>query len=306
MEEVDIFGLGLAPTGGIVDGSAKVENVRAQEAWSLWCSWTDRPHNERADRRFIKTYVSQCREGVAPDTLDMLIDGASRMSPVGRDSSDVRRALKAMTEKKAGTFARSAFQDDLPRIASPVFQEEEELLCSAKDISRAIDLPTREWSNYEQEQAAVVMATIATDDLPEAVKKTKAVSGLSLLMPSDLVRWRRSWKSGQRVQAVANGNRDTYEAGQSERRATSNIKKDCDRDAGRLLLLGYDPMEVERYHNLAPEGYWDAYEHTMLDVLESKIDWSEDEVHEETRSILEDHFDGWTPNMRELPDVSED
>ena len=75
-EEVDLFGLGLAPVGAIVEGSSKPENVRAAAAWKLWCMWTERPHNEKADRRFIKLYVSQCKEGHTTDGLERLLDGA--------------------------------------------------------------------------------------------------------------------------------------------------------------------------------------------------------------------------------------
>lgn len=304
MDEEDLFGLGMGNTqpAGIVAFSGKRQlDQESYSAWDYWAKITERPAREQPDRAFIKEYRRMRNLGFSHDSLIQNLSGASRVRPVGRDSMDTKRAIKAMTLEKAEIFAAAALDEGLP-IITWEYVEKKQHLCTLSEIAKSLDMSIAEWNSSESDSAAIITQTITSGDLAKAVQYTEAISGKDWILPSDIVRWRRAWEKGQQIKAVANDKRDTYGAGTTEREKISKLLLTADKESERLLLLGCPYDAIEKFHNEAPEGYWETFNSQLeeLIVLDEE-DVSVDDLREDVVEALKGKYD-WQPSDREIPE----
>lgn len=304
-EEDDLFGISDIEEMGDPVESEKVKNKtlseEAHDAWRKWMEFTDRPQTTQPDRRFISTFVTKRREGTSHGGMMVLVEGAASLQPTARDSTDVRRVLKAMKEKTQGALAKQAYKERLDKIISPLSDNyEQETLSTIREISEALNMEPNEWSTDEMESVSVIMSTIPSEDLKTAVKNTLALSGKEYVMPSDVVRWRRAWKNGQQIKAVANAKRDTYKSGSTERDKVADIDMESDFEAGRLHMMGADYETIREFHAQAPRKYWVEYAREFEAVMEEEPDLGIEETREIVEENLEPDFK-WKPSYREIP-----
>lgn len=291
----DIFGLGLG--GEIRTSKTRRKESEREESWSYWCSLTERPKNERPDRKFLQAYRSTRDKGFSHDDIMEMINGASRLEPHARDRMDIRRAINAMTKAGTRTSALSLLDDDAPIIPWSETIKRDKAQFSLRDLERILGTEREDWGENDIELAGKIISQITVEDMKRAAKRVSSYTGYEYLFPSDIMRNSAIWRNNEsQIKAAKSDKRDTYHAGESEDMQLAEIDLDVDLAASDLLLKGCPYERVRLFHNDAPSGFWEATSEEYTRRLEEDLDTPLSSVI----TLMAKRFD-YNPDERRVP-----
>lgn len=272
--DIDDDILGLGTPGEIRTSQGRPSQGEREQAWDYWCSLTERPENERPDRKFLQAYRSARRDGgLSHDEIMESLNGAARLQPHARDRMDIRRAINAMTKQGTRTSARSLLEDDAPIIPWEETVRRDQAKFSIRDLERILGTEQDDWGENDIELAGKIISQVSIDEMKRAAKRVCSYTGFDYLFPADIMRHSAIWRNNSdQIKAAKSDKRDTYHAGASEDQQLAEVDLDVDLVAADLLLRGCPYERVQIFHNDVPEGYWEAVSEEYTRRLDQDLD----------------------------------
>ena len=286
LDEDLLAGVEAPPRARVVIGPSR-ESRLAHEAWTVWARTTGRPDASAADRQFVYAFVTQVRAGRSHEYLLDVVRGAARLPVKANNANDTRRvinALRTATTAKTAVGALHAGHEIIPFANG----DERPLLCSVTDIVTACRIAPGQWGERDQDVAGIIMETMRPEELEAAAIAASRSLGCDGVFPVDVLRAARS-AHVSKVSAGRNTRaRDTYSAGEAERRSVGGVEVGLDDLAKQMVLRGASDADIVRVHQSAPEGYWDAVFQLALEGYSN----------EGAYDHLVGRFSGWHPSAR--------
>lgn len=285
MEDDDLFS--SIKVAEITVSGHREPDIQVKEMWHQWVDLTGRPDRTKTDREVDRLYRRLLRENRSHGSMMRVVEGAAYLDRRPRDPRDVRRLIMALRNPGMTKMALALLEEDGHEIVRyPNHQDEKpDFLSTVSDIEEACDVGRGSWTSRDEEAAALLMEALDRDQVMGLADDTCRMNGTDVTLPYEMLRARHSKKLGTTIGGTG---RSTYQAGALESDATDGIDFIADRAADRMHIKGVPLPKILEFHQLAPEGYWDA----VIDVIEDG-DASVSEAYDD----LTDEWD-WHPDDR--------
>ena len=273
-DEDRLFDLDLIPDEPQIIRGRSQRGIQVEEAWELWADLTKRPDADTIPEQFRKEYLNLLNHNYDHEDLCTVIDGAARLEPRPRDPKDIRRVIKPLTNWNHDALARAAIEDDAPYIPFP--QPSQHRAASIVDLEDATGTQLDQWTDNEFEAAGILIQQYERATLLEMAKAARLSVDAPYVFPSEILRYGTNTAT-----AKASTHRSSYASGSAEHMATSPIAFDVDVQAKRMLLAGEPIADIRAFHELAPEGYWEAVATELADDPMTDLDLIYEKLSEE-------------------------
>lgn len=227
-----------------------------KEAWKKWCSITKRPREFTPDKKFASAYRNAISNNKSHEDIMEIVTHAAHLPPRGRDAKDTRRVAMALDKPAMAKQAKALHDNDAPIHYFGI----DSTSIPLTTLSDMMGTKISDWSLSDHEYAGI-LSDMDESKLGEAVKITKAIMSSPTVFPSDVIRKRYVWSGSKKYTATRVDSRRVSDRGISEEEEWSDILLSVDAAAQRMFVKGVPHEDVMKFHNLAPEGFWNFIHH---------------------------------------------
>lgn len=308
----------------IIKASARTKvSAFVSSIWDNWCDITSRPKELRTPlpSELRGAIASAAEAGFSHDDISNATIYAAYSKPSSDRRADKVRLLRVLSDPDAmnrvyDTFlllsARDVCLDDYlghgpylhPQAPAQDFDWSKASAGEAvapdgadriAEIADILRVPVHLWP-LSQMPYAIELSPLPNVEIQRAADEVRVVTGLNGVLPVDAV---RALSDSFHVETPLSedeclvGNEDMYLMGvptekEREWRGGSLRYLSLDEEATRAIRRGLGQEEVAKFHNLAPEGYWERYDEMIGEGLSRG----------ESEERLAEEFDGWKPSDR--------
>lgn len=247
----------LGDDSGAPKNTPTVQSADAglKEAWKLWCEATKRPRQYTPHKSFARQYRSSRSDRISHNDLLYRIKVAAYLPPRPRDPADTRRAEMSMRGK------------DVFRQGEALFKEGADVRCYGEGdveggltvarVAEELGVPSEAWALSEHTYCDQ-LRKLSEADLEYAVNVTQNELGVEDVFPSQVVQFKRLWSDPNKpIRAKRNDSRHVNERGRAEATEVDFEALAIDKAAQSMYVKGASAADVMKFHNRAPEGFWD-------------------------------------------------